>query len=134
MPPTEAKSKKKKVKKVVRMEDDEQHRTLAKLGALPPADEDDGYAEREVDVLSEVPEIDTTWSDRPPKRSYCCYPGLFCVCVPLLVLAVVLAMFEVLFVGRRSICSVYEVLTRLSRLNASEIEAGVVAMYTECKV
>lgn len=131
MPPSEAKSKKKKVKKTVRMED-EQHRTLAKLGALPPADEDEPV--RDVDVFSEAPEIDTTWSERPPRRSYCCYSGLFCVCVPILVLAVVLTTFEVLFVGHRSVCSVYEVLTRLSRLNSSEIEAGISNMYTECKV
>ena len=52
----------------------------------------------------------------------------------LLVLLVLLATFEVLFVGRRSICSVYEVLTRLSRLNASEFDAEVHNMYTECKV
>lgn len=42
---------------------------LANAGALPPAENDD---EREVDVLSEPPEIDTTRADKPPMMTPTC--------------------------------------------------------------
>lgn len=39
---------------------------LSNAGALPPADDDDDGPKREIDVMSEPPEIDTTRAERPP--------------------------------------------------------------------
>ena len=49
---------------------------LAEVGALPPmSDDDEETGVREVEVMSEAPEIDTTRFDGPPLVGFC---GLRC--------------------------------------------------------
>ena len=128
-----------KVKKKVRMQEDSDdeasHQALAKLGALPPAEIDEGLVARDVDILSEVPEVDTTWAYDMPKASNCCLIWfLICLAIPLVGLLIAILASGILFASHQSICSVYEVLDRLSRFNASEIEDGIRSMYLDCGV
>ena len=132
--------KKKVTKKVKMMEDDSDdegaHRALAKLGGLPPAENDeDGLVARDVDVLSEVPEIDTTRADDMPRSSNCCCIWfLICLAIPLVGLLVAILASGILFASHQSTCSVYQVLDMLSRFNSSEIEDAIRSMYLDCRV
>ena len=129
-----------KVKKKVKMEDDSDdeasHRALAKLGGLPPAENDeDGLVVRDVDVLSEVPEVDTSWADDVPRANNCCCIWvLICLAIPLVGLIVAILASGVLFASHQSTCSVYQVLDMLSRFNASEIEDAIQGLYLDCRV
>ena len=128
-----------KVKKKVKMEDDSDdeasHLALAKLGGLPPAENDEGLVARDVDVLSEVPEIDTTWADDIPKASNCCCIWfLICLAIPLVGLLVAILSSGILFASHQSTCSAYQVLDMLSRFNASELEDAIQGLYLDCRV
>jgi hypothetical protein len=131
---------KKKVTKKVKMMDDSDdeasHRALAKLGGLPPAENDeDGIVARDVDVLSEVPEIDTTRAeDMPRAGNYCCISFLVCLAIPLVGLLVAILASGILFASHQSTCSVYQVLDMLSRFNASELENAIQGLYLDCRV
>ena len=58
---------------------------LAEVGALPPmSDDDEETGAREVEVMSEAPEIDTTRFDGPPLVGFCglrCQPLALKMCV-----------------------------------------------------
>lgn len=63
---------------------------LAEAGALKDVDEDDGRVEREHDVFSDAPEIDTTRADSPPSRFK---KGVVTLCVTVCAINFVLVLF-----------------------------------------
>jgi hypothetical protein len=130
----EASPAKKKTKKKVKMEDNENvTQTLAKLGALPPSsDDEEGIVDRDIDILSEEPEIDTTRAEeRPKRRKLCLVFFAMCVLTPFFV---VLAVSGIAFLVQNSKCSVSMLLDQLTNMNASDIELGIRNMYSDCSV
>ena len=122
-------------KKSVRVvEPADEVKSLAEAGALPPSSEntsDDGIVERDVDVMSEPPEIDTTRAEEIPstRRGRLC---LLCLCIPLWVVLIVLTITGAAYATAHSNCTAVEVLHRLENLSASEFEAGTARIYEAC--
>lgn len=119
-------------KKSVRVVEPSEMKSLAEAGALPPSENsDDGIVEREVDVMSEPPEIDTTRAEeRPPdKRGRLC---LLCLCIPLVAILIVLTITSAAYASSHSNCTATEVLHRLNNLSVSEFEAGASRVYEAC--
>ena len=112
----------------------DEFRVLSDVGALPPASEesDDGRVEREVDVLSEAPEVDTTRAEERPSKMR--RLGWICCLFPILALMVGILVATIGFVTSHSRCSVANVLDAMSALNASDLERGVLNVYKECKI
>ena len=120
-------------KKSVRVVEPSEMKSLAEAGALPPTSEgsEDGIVERDVEVMSEPPEIDTTRAEeRPPdKRGRLC---LLCVCIPLVAILIVLAITGAAYATAHSNCTAVEVLNRLNNLSASDLEVGAAQIYESC--
>lgn len=124
--------KKKKPKKVKIAEDKmEGFKALSDAGALPPAESDDGLVEREIDVLSDIPEIDTTRADPPPDKTFKRL-GLFCCFLPFATLVGVLVVFSVLYLSSKSKCDTAEIFEKLGDVNVSELELGLSRVYEAC--
>ena len=153
MPQLLQKKNKKKVRMKDESDDDDEgsHRSLARMGALPPVDGDydDGFVKRDVDVFSEAPEIDTTLEIERggggrsssssshgggSSRGYILTCAIVFISLPLLIILSTLLVSSAMFASSNSSCSAYEILKRISDLNASEIEAGVERLYVHCSV
>lgn len=112
----------------------DEFQVLSDVGALPPPSEesDDGRVEREVDVLSEAPDIDTTRAEERPSKMR--RLGWICCLLPIIALVVVILVATIDFITSHSKCSVADVLNAMSALNASDLESGVLTVYEECKI
>ena len=103
----------------------EEFKALTNAGALPPAEEssDDGRVEREVDVMSEPPEIDTTRAEEHPRRTLCV---LWCI-LPSLTLGGFCILSILVFVVIHSKCSVSDAFASIATLNTSTL------LYNACQ-
>jgi hypothetical protein len=128
----EGSDKKRGKRKVKLMENRDEFKSLAEAGALPPSEEsDEGRVEREVDVMSEPPEIDTTRAEERPRPIY--RIGLLCCCcLPIVAVTMIVLFSGLLYLSQHSRCSVPLVLQRLNEMNNTNIRVEVGLMYEEC--
>ena len=100
--------------------------------STPSHEVNDVVETRDVDVMSEPPEIDTSWVQEEPKTNCWIWISII-VAIPFISFLVALFV-SILFYSTLSKCSVTEILEILSRFNNSEIESEVRGMYSQCKV
>jgi hypothetical protein len=125
-------SPKKDGKRVVLMETVEEVKSLAEAGALPPSEgSEDGLVEREIDVLSEEPDVDTTRAEEKPpdKRRWFC---LLCCFIPLAATLFVLAITGAAYATSHSNCTVTQVLHKLHNISSTNFEEDAVGVYDAC--
>ena len=105
-------------------------KTLAEAG-LPPADDDerDEREEREIDIYSEPPEIDTTRADPPPSKLRV---GLLCCCFPFVGFLAVLLVSVVLYTAEHAQCTASDVLGHLRLFNSSQLDSELRSVYDDC--
>ena len=125
---SEKKKGKRKVKVMSRADD---FKSLSDVGGLPPSEEsDEGRVEREVDVLSEPPEIDTSRAEERPSRIK--RFGVLCFCFPFLISVAIVIVSLVASASQHSKCSSMTMLQRLSSLNHTNIEGELEGVYRDC--
>ena len=125
---SEKKKGKRKVKVMSRADD---FQSLSDVGGLPPSEEsDEGRVEREVDVLSEPPEIDTSRAEERPSRIK--RFGVLCFCFPFLIAVAIVIVSLVASASQHSKCSSRTMLQRLSSLNHTNIEGELERVYRDC--
>lgn len=112
----------------------EEFNGFSKAGVIPPTDEssDDGRVEREVDVMSEPPDIDTTRAEEQPNhmRKLCFLCGMF----SMLALGGIMMVTTLVLVTSHSACSVQDVLASMATLNTSNIDIDVIIkLYDACR-
>jgi len=123
--------KKKGKRKVQLMRSTDDFKALSDVGGLPPSEEsDEGRVEREVDVLSEPPEIDTTRAEERPSRIQ--RFGALCFCFPFFIAAAIVLVSLVAYASQHSTCSSRTMLKRLSSLNHTDIEGELERVYSDC--
>lgn len=118
-------------RKVKGMSRTDQFESLSDVGGLRPSEEsDEAPVEREVDVLSEPPEIDNSRAEERP--SWIQRFGLFFCCLPFLIALAIVVVSLVAFAAQHSNCSSRTVLQRLSSLNHTGIEDELKGVYRDC--
>lgn len=108
----------------------EEFKSLSEAGLPPSEESEEGRVEREVDVYSEPPEIDTTRAEERP--SYARRLGTLCFCIPFLIAVAIVVIALVVFASEHSRCSSRTVLVRLSSLNHSSFEGELGRIYEDC--
>lgn len=111
----------------------DEFKSLSDVGGLPLSEgSDEGRVERELDVLSEPPEIDTTRAEERPSRIK--RFGMFCCCVPFIIAVAIVVVSLVAFASQYSNCSSRTVLQRLSSLNHTDTKGELDRVYRDCVV
>lgn len=109
-----------------------QMRALKEAGALPPTDEgDEEKEEKDVEVLSEPPEIDTSRAEDKPCISDRFFQVLqvssfVCLAGPLALLAVFLFVSIILYLLRETSCTPLDTLRMLNDLNTSGLNEDLI--------
>ena len=125
------KNKKKKKRVTIRDDDDpdDRHRKLAELGALPPSEDDDEFV-RDVEVLSDVPSVDTSRADKPPNYKMNC---LFWILItPVIFLVLFTFSVEFFYFLHFTNCSIYDVADQIVMFDSTKIEKSFQNLHKIC--
>ena len=128
---SDSNNKKKKKRVSIKDDDDDEdrHQKLAELGALPPSEDDDEFV-RDVEVMSEIPEIDTTRADEPPRRVFRAL--LWMIMIPIVLLVCFAFTIEFLYLIRTTNCSFNDMMDEIATFDTTEIEKSFWNLYSHC--